>query len=143
MKRELTPNEIKFDISIDKNIEKSNTENLELTEENIIENEKTIENEKIVLSSKNNYGDRKITIFEFKENKLSAIRIYETYSTEETYNANKELANLREDIEGLNTNDEKLAIYYIKVDLGADKDASYQDIYNKYTSILGAYEIIY
>ena len=42
----------------------------------------------------------------------------------------------------LKDNLEKLEIHYKKLRLGSDEGLSYEEIYNKYMGIIGAYEIV-
>lgn len=115
---------------------------IEKKENTNIENEYATKNEKLVLKS--NYEEnreRKITYF-FKENILDEINILEKYADEETYIKERDKASKRADIELIKIDDEQLEIYYKKLKLGSDEGLLYEQIYNKYMGIIGAYEII-
>ena len=108
-----------------------------ITAENV-----NIENKKLILKS--NYEEnreKKITYF-FKENILEEVKIFEKYADEEIYIKERDKASKRADIELIKSDDKQLEIQYKKLRIGSDEGLSYEEIYNKYMGIIGAYEIV-
>lgn len=117
------------------------TENTIKEDYNIVDfQEKSVEGEKLVLKSV--YENNKIIEYIFNNNKLTKIKIYERYMDIEKFNDAKESYSNREDIEIISIDEKNFAIEYEKKDFGTDKDLSYNEIYNKYMKIVGAYEKI-
>ena len=117
------------------------TENTIKEDYNIVDfQEKSVEGEKLVLKSV--YENNKIIEYIFNNNKLTKLKIYERYTDIEKFNDAKESYSNREDIEIISIDEKNFAIEYEKKDFGTDKDLSYNEIYNKYMKIVGAYEKI-
>ena len=107
-----------------------------------IDNEKTVENEKLVLES--NYEKNRVQkiIFNFSNNELKEKNIYEKYEIPEDYFKQKEKINDVSIFETIKLNDETLEIYYKDLNSKEDYNKSYEEIYNKYMGIIGAYNVI-
>lgn len=117
------------------------TENTIKEDYNIVDlQEKSVEGEKLVLKSV--YENNKIIEYIFNNNKLTKLKIYERYTDIEKFNDAKESYSNREDIEIISIDEKNFAIEYEKKDFGTDKDLSYNEIYDKYMKIVGAYEKI-
>lgn len=102
----------------------------------------TIPNEKLVLKSNFSADYNKRTLFYFTDNRLVKIEIIEELENDEIYNQKKEDYSKTEDINILKLDDKNRTIYYQKLNLGSDDNLTYDEIYNKYMSIIGAYEIL-
>lgn len=109
--------------------------------ENTIKNAKSIENEKLVMKSNNAYN--KIIQYDFKDNTLTNVSIYEQFDNEKDYETAKNNYNNLNSIEIVNTNDNELSLVIQRKQFGTDENLSYEEIYDKYlVQIVGAYEII-
>ena len=107
-----------------------------------VNNEKTIEKEKLILKSNYEENREKKIIYIFTNNIISEQRIYEKYNDSEHYIKQKsELENIEKN-EIIDINDDSLEIYYKRLDLGDEEGFTYEEIYNKYMGIIGAYEIV-
>lgn len=125
-----------------KETDKDQKENIILDQKNIIKEDSTIENQKLVLKSNYEENKERKIIYIFKENKLNEVRISEKYTNEESYTNEKEKYSKRADIEILEIDDKQLEFYYKKLNLGSDEGLSYEQVYQKYMGIIGAYEVI-
>ena len=76
------------------------------------------------------------------ENKLNEVRISEKYTNKESYTNEKERYSKRADIEIIEIDDSKLELHCKKLNLGSDEGLSYEQVYQKYMGIIGAYEVI-
>lgn len=102
--------------------------------------EKSVESEKLVLKSVYEYN--KIIEYIFDNNKLGQIKILEQYNDKEKFGDAKENYSYRKDIQIISVDEENLIIQYYKQDFGEDTGLSYNEIYEKYMKIVGAYEKI-
>lgn len=126
-----------------KNIDTNPKEDIIEKEEPVsIDEDITLENEKLVLKSNYEENKKRQIIYSFKENKLNEVKILETYTNEESYTNEKEKYSKRADIEIIKIDDEQFQIHYKKLNLGSDEGLSYEQIYQKYMGIIGAYEVI-
>lgn len=126
-----------------KETDKEQKENIILDQENIItEEDTTIENQKLVLKSNYEESKERKIIYIFKENKLNEVRISEKYTNKESYTNEKERYSKRADIEIIEIDDSKLELHCKKLNLGSDEGLSYEQVYQKYMGIIGAYEVI-
>lgn len=107
-----------------------------------VSNQITVENEKLVLKSNFEQNREKKIIYTFKNDILSEVRVLEIYVSEDEYDNQKEATNKKTGIEIIEANNNERMIYYRKLNFGTDEGLSYQEIYNKYMGIIGAYEII-
>ena len=106
------------------------------------ENQDDIKIEKLVLKSNYEENLEKKVTYIFRENILDEVNIFEKYIDEEIYIKERDKASKRADIQLIKIADEQLEIHYKKLKLGSDEGLSYEEIYNKYIGIIGAYEII-
>ena len=113
--------------------------NIELSN---INNQTTIENEKLVLKSNYEENREKRIIYNFKNDKVDKITVYEKYENKDLYENQKESYNGRTDIRVNKIDDENLQICYEKIDFRTDEGLSYEEIYKKYIGIIGAYEVL-
>lgn len=126
-----------------KETDKDQKENIILDQKNIItEEDTTIENQKLVLKSNYEENKERKIIYIFKENKLNEVRISEKYTNEESYTNEKERYSKRADIEIIEIDDSQLELHCKKLNLGSDEGLSYEQVYQKYMGIIGAYEVI-
>ena len=106
-----------------------------------IKEEKTIEGKRLIIKDNAEYN--KLIEFEFENNIVSRIKIYEQFETEEEYEKAKESNKYINSINILRQNDKERFIFIEKTDLGTDKDLSYDEIYYKYlVQIIDAYKVI-
>lgn len=106
-----------------------------------IENVKTIENERLVL--KNNSDYNKIIEFDFEDNKVKTIKIYEQFEENEKYEEKKNTYKIAQDINLIEANDKKLAIEIERKNLGSDEGLSYEQVYDKYINqLIDIYTVI-
>lgn len=101
---------------------------------------KTIEGEKLVLKSNSEYNQ--IIEYYFENGIVSKVKIYEQFETKEKLQDKEQEYVLAEDISRIIVNEEDLKIEIEKQVLGSDTGLNYQEIYDKYMGILGAYEVI-
>ena len=126
-----------------KETDKDQKENIILEQKNIItEEDTTIENQKLVLKSNYEENKERKIIYIFKENKLNEVRISEKYTNKESYTNEKEIYSKRADIEIIEIDDSQLELHCKKLNLGSDEGLSYEQVYQKYMGIIGAYEVI-
>lgn len=125
-----------------KETDKDQKENIILDQKNIIKEDSTIENQKLVLKSNYEENKERKIIYIFKENKLNEVRISEKYTNKESYTNEKERYSKRADIEIIEIDDSKLELHCKKLNLGSDEGLSYEQVYQKYMGIIGAYEVI-
>ena len=105
-----------------------------------VKNAVTDEGKKLVFKSNNDYN-KKIEYY-FENDVLQSVKIYEQYEEKEQYEKMILTYSDREDIKIIKENSEELSIEIEKKDLGSDEGLTYQEIYDKYTGIIGAYEIV-
>lgn len=106
-----------------------------------IENIKTIENERLVL--KNNSDYNKIIEFDFEDNKVKTIKIYEQFEEKEKYEEKKNTYKITQDINLIEANDKKLSIEIERKNLGSDEGLSYEQVYDKYINqLIDIYTVI-
>lgn len=106
-----------------------------------IENIKTIENERLVL--KNNSDYNKIIEFDFEDNKVKTIKIYEQFEEKEKYEEKKNTYKIAQDINLIEANDKNLSIEIERKDLGADEGLLYEQVYDKYINqLIDIYTVI-
>lgn len=106
-----------------------------------IENIKTIENERLVL--KNNSDYNKIIEFDFEDNKVKTIKIYEQFEEKEKYEEKKDTYKIAQDINLIEANDKKLSIEIERKNLGSDEGLSYEQVYDKYINqLIDIYTVI-
>lgn len=106
-----------------------------------IENVKTIENERLVL--KNNSDYNKIIEFDFEDNKVKTIKIYEQFEEKEKYEEKKDTYKIAQDINLIEANDKKLSIEIERKNLGSDEGLSYEQVYDKYINqLIDIYTVI-
>ena len=106
-----------------------------------IKNEKTVKNKTLVLKSVNDYN--KIIKYEFENNILKTVKIYEQFKQKDEYEKNKENYQNLSNIKVIKFDDNELSIEIQKYDFGTDAGLSYDELYDKYlVQIIGAYEIV-
>lgn len=98
-------------------------------------------NKQLTLKSILDYN--RIITFEFDNNILQTIIVYEQYKEKEEFLEKKKDVEIMQNIEVLNINENELFIEIKKNDLGEDKNKSYEEIYDKYINqLIGMYKII-
>lgn len=98
-------------------------------------------NKQLTLKSILDYN--RIITFEFDNNILQTIIVYEQYKEKEEFLEKKKDVEIMQNIEVLNINENELSIEIKKNDLGEDKNKSYEEIYDKYINqLIGMYKII-
>lgn len=106
-----------------------------------IKNAKTVENERLVL--KNNSEYNKIIEFNFEDNKVKTIKIYEQFEEKEKYEEKKNIYKLAQNINLIEANDKNLSIEIERKDLGADEGLLYEQVYDKYINqLIDIYTVI-
>ena len=98
-------------------------------------------NKQLTLKSILDYN--RIITFEFDNNILQTIIVYEQYKEKEEFLEKKKNVEIMQNIEVLNINENEQSIEIKKNDLGEDKNKSYEEIYDKYINqLIGMYKII-
>ena len=98
-------------------------------------------NKQLTLKSILDYN--RIITFEFDNNILQTIIVYEQYKEKEEFIEKKKDVEIMQNIEVLNINENEQSIEIKKNDLGEDKNKSYEEIYDKYINqLIGMYKII-
>lgn len=98
-------------------------------------------NKQLTLKSILDYN--RIITFEFDNNILQTIIVYEQYKEKEEFLEKKKDVEIMQNIEVLNINENEQSIEIKKNDLGEDKNKSYEEIYDKYINqLIGMYKII-
>ena len=98
-------------------------------------------NKQLTLKSILDYN--RIITFEFDNNILQTIIVYEQYKEKEEFLEKKKDVEIMQNIEVLNVNENEQSIEIKKNDLGEDKNKSYEEIYDKYINqLIGMYKII-
>lgn len=110
----------------------------EYEQENI--SKETEEEKKLVLKS--SYKKNKIIEYIFINDKVSKVEIYEQFENIEQFNNTIESYQNRNDMEVIFGDENDMSIKYEKKDLGTDSGLSYDEIYNKYMKIVGAYQVV-
>ena len=101
------------------------------------------ENKKLVLRSNYEENKEKKNVFKFDDDILTEIDVYEKYYNKEDYEKKKKFyENNNDKYEIITVSEEELSLLYKKLDFDSDKDLSYNQIYDKYMGIIGAYEVI-
>ncbi|MBO4816492.1 MAG: hypothetical protein J5507_06355 [Clostridia bacterium] len=122
-----------------------NNKSVNTIKENIksnISNVQTKKNKRLVLESNYETNKQQKLIFNFTNNKLKEKNIYEKYLNEEEYQNQKEKITKTDIYSILQCDDNTLEIYYKENNLKEEYNLTYQDIYNKYIGIVGAYNVI-
>ena len=101
----------------------------------------SIENEKLVLQSLSN--NNTIIEYQFKENLVEKIIVYEKFEKKEEFYKKKEIYSQIESIKLLYIDEKNMSIEFEKNDKGTDANLSYQEVYDKYLiRIVGGYKLI-
>lgn len=97
--------------------------------------------QKLLLKSTSDYD--RILEFDFENEILKSLKIYEKFEDKQKFDKVKEKFIDNEEIDILDINEKKLSIKIEKLELGNDKGLSYDEIYDKYlVQIVGAYQQI-
>ncbi len=106
-----------------------------------IKEEKTIEGKRLIIKDKFEFN--KIVRFDFENNIVSRIQVYEQFGNKSKYEQAKESYNNLSNVNVLQQNDDQMYIFIEKNDFGSDTNLSYKEIYDKYlVQIIDAYELI-
>ena len=102
---------------------------------------KTEEGKILIIKDKTAFN--KIIEFEFEDNIVKRINIYEEFEDQNTYEIAKQSYNYLKSVNILKESDKELYIFVEKNDFGTDTNLTYEEIYDKYlVQIIDAYELV-